>query len=74
MIRDSFPAGVTEQLKWYVYRLIDPRNDILCRPIVFLSMPDSATAFSTDEEDKEDATDLDETRNQVQATLSTDTE
>ena len=26
MVRDSFPAGVTEQLKWYVYRLIDPRN------------------------------------------------
>ena len=23
---DSFPAGVAEQLKWYVYRLIDPRN------------------------------------------------
>ncbi len=23
---DSFPAGVSEQLKWYVYRLIDPRN------------------------------------------------
>ena len=26
MPRDSFPAGVAEQLKWYVYRLIDPRN------------------------------------------------
>ena len=26
MARDSFPAGVSEQLKWYVYRLIDPRN------------------------------------------------
>ena len=26
MARDSFPAGVAEQLKWYVYRLIDPRN------------------------------------------------
>ena len=25
-MRDSFPAGVAEQLKWYVYRLIDPRN------------------------------------------------
>lgn len=25
-IRDSFPAGVAGQLKWYVYRLIDPRN------------------------------------------------
>ena len=24
--RDGFPAGVAEQLKWYVYRLIDPRN------------------------------------------------
>lgn len=23
---DSFPAGVTEKLKTYVYRLIDPRN------------------------------------------------
>src|ERR1700737_2048900 len=23
---DSFPIGVAEQLKWYVYRLIDPRN------------------------------------------------
>ena len=26
MARDSFPEGVAEQLKWYVYRLIDPRN------------------------------------------------
>ena len=26
MARDSFPPGVAEQLKWYVYRLIDPRN------------------------------------------------
>ena len=26
MPRDSFPPGVSEQLKWYVYRLIDPRN------------------------------------------------
>ena len=26
MARDRFPDGVTEQLKWYVYRLIDPRN------------------------------------------------
>ena len=26
MPRDSFPDGVAEQLKWYVYRLIDPRN------------------------------------------------
>ena len=26
MPRESFPAGVAEQLKWYVYRLIDPRN------------------------------------------------
>ena len=26
MERDQFPAGVAEQLKWYVYRLIDPRN------------------------------------------------
>lgn len=26
MSMDSFPAGVAEQLKWYVYRLIDPRN------------------------------------------------
>jgi len=24
--RDRFPDGVTEHLKWYVYRLIDPRN------------------------------------------------
>jgi len=23
---DKFPPGVAEQLKWYVYRLIDPRN------------------------------------------------
>jgi hypothetical protein len=22
----KFPAGVAERLKWYVYRLIDPRN------------------------------------------------
>ena len=26
MPRDTFPAGVAEQLKWYVYRLTDPRN------------------------------------------------
>ena len=26
MARDSFPEGVPEKLKWYVYRLIDPRN------------------------------------------------
>ena len=26
MPRDSFPPGVVEQLNWYVYRLIDPRN------------------------------------------------
>ena len=26
MARDDFPDGVAEQLKWYVYRLIDPRN------------------------------------------------
>ena len=25
-MRDSFPPGVAEQLNWYVYRLIDPRN------------------------------------------------
>ena len=26
MTRDAFPYGVAEQLKWYVYRLIDPRT------------------------------------------------
>ena len=26
MARDAFPGGVAEKLKWYVYRLIDPRN------------------------------------------------
>ena len=26
MTRDHFPDGVSEQLKWYVYRLVDPRN------------------------------------------------
>jgi len=26
MQRDCFPSGVAAQLKWYVYRLIDPRN------------------------------------------------
>ncbi len=26
MERDSFPPGVADHLKWYVYRLIDPRN------------------------------------------------
>ena len=26
MTRDSFPDGVAAQVKWYVYRLIDPRN------------------------------------------------
>lgn len=26
MQRDKFPPGVAERLKWYVYRLVDPRN------------------------------------------------
>ena len=26
MARDGFPEEFKEQLKWYVYRLIDPRN------------------------------------------------
>jgi uncharacterized protein len=26
MQTDRFPVGVAERLKWYVYRLIDPRN------------------------------------------------
>ena len=26
MARNRFPTGVAEELKWYVYRLIDPRN------------------------------------------------
>ena len=26
MTQDSFPEEVSEKLKWYVYRLIDPRN------------------------------------------------
>ena len=26
MARDRFPSGVAEELKWYAYRLIDPRN------------------------------------------------
>ena len=26
MARDGFPVGVAEKLKWYVYRLIDPRD------------------------------------------------
>ncbi len=26
MQRDKFPVGVADKLKWYVYRLIDPRN------------------------------------------------
>jgi len=26
LTRDHFPLGVAERLKWYVYRLIDPRN------------------------------------------------
>lgn len=26
MQRDKFPIGVADRLKWYVYRLIDPRN------------------------------------------------
>ena len=26
MARDTFPVGVDRHLKWYVYRLIDPRN------------------------------------------------
>ena len=26
LVRDSFPPGIAEQIEWYVYRLIDPRN------------------------------------------------
>ena len=26
MPADSFPSEVADKLKWYVYRLIDPRN------------------------------------------------
>ena len=26
MTIDSFPDGVADLIKWYVYRLIDPRN------------------------------------------------
>ena len=70
MTRDSFPAGVTEQLKWYVYRLIDPRNGetfyvgkgkgnrIFSHAKGDYTATVSQEALPSDQEDREDATDL----------------
>ncbi len=70
MARDGFPAGVAEQLKWYVYRLIDPRNAETFYvgkgkgDRIFSHIKGDYTATVSqgaslgDEEDKEDATDL----------------
>ena len=70
MTRDSFPAGVTEQLNWYVYRLIDPRNGETFyvgkgkgNRIFAHAKGDWPGAIgedtgASDDEDKEDASDL----------------
>lgn len=70
MTRDSFPAGVTEQLEWYVYRLIDPRNGetfyvgkgkgnrIFAHAKGDWTGTIGEDAAASDDEDKEDASDL----------------
>ena len=70
MTRESFPAGVAEQLKWYVYRLIDPRNGETFyvgkgkgNRIFFHAKGDLTGTIAedtgaSDDEDKEDASDL----------------
>ena len=70
MTRDSFPAGVAQQLKWYVYRLIDPRNGetfyvgkgkdnrVFAHANGDLTATVIQGALPSDEEDREDATDL----------------
>lgn len=70
MPRESFPTGVAEQLKWYVYRLIDPRNGETFYVgkgkgdrIFAHAKGDYAATVSQDtgtsaEEEKEDAADL----------------
>ena len=74
MTRDSFPAGVNEQLKWYVYRLIDPRNGetfyvgkgkenrIFSHAKGDYTATVSQGALPSDQEDREDRTDLKITR------------
>ena len=70
MARDSFPAGVAEQLKWYVYRLIDPRNGetfyvgkgrgnrIFAHARGDYNSTINQGALASDEEDNEDASEL----------------
>ena len=70
MPRESFPAGVSEQLKWYVYRLIDPRNGetfyvgkgrgnrVFAHANGDYTAAVSPDAGSSDAEDREDSADL----------------
>ena len=70
MARDSFPTGVAERLKWYVYRLIDPRNGetfyvgkgkgnrIFAHAKADYTATISQGASALHEEDNEDASDL----------------
>ena len=70
MARDSFPPGVSEQLKWYVYRLIDPRNGetfyvgkglgnrIFAHAKGDFAATMSSHAGGSDAEDREDSADL----------------
>ena len=70
MPRDSFPTGVAERLKWYVYRLIDPRNGetfyvgkgkenrIFAHAKADYTATISQGASALHEEDNEDASDL----------------
>ncbi len=65
MPRDGFPAGVAEQLKWYVYRLIDPRNGETFyvgkgqgNRIFAHAKGEFTDTAKSDVEEREDATDL----------------
>ncbi len=70
MARDSFPTGVAEQLGWYVYRLIDPRNGetfyvgkgrgnrIFAHARGDYNSTVNQGALASDEEDNEDASEL----------------
>lgn len=58
MVRTGFPIGVSEAIKWYVYRLIDPRNG----ETFYVGKGKGDRVFShalgVAESDKEDALDL----------------
>ena len=66
MMRDAFPTGVAEQLKWYVYRLIDPRNG----ETFYVGKGEGNSIFqhaTSDSLETEDEDDLDLTAQRVKA-------